>query len=104
MASIKINPSSVLAASGKCDSAKQSVQNARNQAAATNSVLNGQIRQRANIAARLNKVASNLDDVKSRINAIQTTCNNSARTYSNTDNSLKQKAHNISNSNVARFK
>ena len=104
MASIKINPSSVLSVSGKCDSAKQSVQNARNQAVATNSALNGQIRQRANIAARLNKVASNLDDVKSRINAIQSACNNGARAYSNTDNSLKNKAKNISNSNVAKFK
>ena len=104
MANIKINPSSVLSVSGKCDSAKQCVQNARNQAVATNSVLNGQIRQRANIAARLNKVASNLDDVKSRINAIQATCNNGARNYSNTDSSLKTKAQNISNSNVAKFK
>ncbi len=104
MANVKINPSSVLSVSGKCDTAKQNIQNARNKVASTNQSLNGQIRQRANIATHLNKVASNLDDIKSRVNSIQSTCNNSAKRYSNTDNDLKRKAQNINNSKLAVFK
>ena len=104
MANVKINPSSVLSVSGKCDNVKISIHNTRNTVTSINQSLNSQIRQRANIAVRLNKVAVNLDDIKSRVNSIQSTCNNSAKRYNNTDNELKKKAQSINNSKVSVFK
>ena len=104
MATIKINYTAVLNASGKCDTAKQNVQNTKDKVNSINNTLDSQIRQRANIANRLNNVSNNLSDIKSRINSIQNVCNNAARGYQNLDGNLSNKAAKIDSSMVSKFK
>lgn len=104
MANFRINCSQVLNSSGRCDNAKNNIQNAREKVAYTNSVLDNQIKQRDNIYNRLNNVSNNLEDIKKRVSSIQNVCNNSARNYQNIDKTISKKAVSIKNSTVGRFK
>lgn len=104
MATIKINHSAVINASGRCDSAKQYINNTKNKVNSTNYSLDSQVKARANISNRLNYVANNLSDISNRINSIQNVCNNGAIGYKNVDQNLSRKAVAIHNTSVAKFK
>ena len=103
MANIKINPSSVLSDSARCDYSKSYIQNAKNTTLSVYYRLNNGVKQRAGIGTRLYRVSVNLENIKKHISSIQSTCNNAARTYRSTDAYLKRKANNISTSAVANF-
>lgn len=104
MANFKINCSQVLNSSGRCDTAKNNVQVARERVIYTNNVLDNQIKQRANIYYRLNSVSSALADINNRISSIQNTCNASAHNYQYVDKDISKKADILTNYSVGKFK
>ena len=85
MAKTRINTSAALSCGPHADTAKHKVMSAKNCVNDVNWQLDGEIKNRNNIGLRLNKLASLLGDIESRVGRIKTTVDNSACTYQRAD-------------------
>jgi len=81
MATIRINPAEIMSSGSQAESAKQKISSAKSGINAVIWKLDGKIKNRNNIAERLNTLVDTMGDIETKIARIKSTVDSNAKTY-----------------------